>query len=550
MNNRWWGSPIIAIMILVGCTLFSVAPVAEPTTSPTAIPQAVGKATTIVPRDLPATPSTTNAYDIGKPTLQDVWVDPLNGKDSNSGATRAQALRTITAAWNRVPTGTLTTTGYRILLVAGDYPANAIPEWMASRHGTLQFPVILQAADAPQTARLHGYLNINDVRYLYLINLAVVTDRGYGGGGNVVHIAGSDHVLLRGARLDGFDGQTRQPQETLKVNQTQNLYIEDNDLAGASWFPLDLVAVQYGHILNNRIHNSGDHCAVLKGGTGYFRVEGNEIYDCGVNGFMAGQGTGFEFMTSPWLHYEAYDIKFVNNVVHRTAGAGMGVNGGYNILLAHNTLYQVGKQSHTLEVALGIRGCDGNTARCNANRAAGGWGMAQVGGEEPIPNRNVYIYNNIVYNPAGYASQWQHFAIRGPGKPSAGSNIPSPAQTDVNLQIRGNFIWNGPANHPLGVGESGEGCSSSNPTCNADQLRAQNTINTIEPKLADPARSNFAPAKGSNVFAITTYTIPDFVWSDAPRQPSVPAGNPSNRVSVDRAGNPRTSSGPPGAYTQ
>ena len=26
----------------------------------------------------------------------------------------------------------------------------------------------------------------------------------------------------------------------------------------------------------------------------------------------------FEYMTSPWLHYEAYDIKFVNNVIHDT----------------------------------------------------------------------------------------------------------------------------------------------------------------------------------------------------------------------------------------
>ncbi|MCX7840547.1 MAG: hypothetical protein N2559_14005 [Anaerolineae bacterium] len=158
--------------------------------------------------------------------------------------------------------------------------------------------------------------------------------------------------------------------------------------------------------------------------------------------------------------------------------------------------------------------------------------------------------NNIVYNPAGYASQWQHLAIRGPGKPSAGSNIPAPAPTDVNLQIRGNLIWNGPPNHPLGVGESGEDCPPSNPTCNATQLRAQNVINTFEPKLADPARYNFAPAKGSNIFTVATHTIPDFVWSDAPGRPSVPAGNLSNRVPVDCAGNPRTLSGPPGAYTQ
>ncbi len=477
-------------------------------------------------------------------------MDPKNGKDSNSGVTRTQALRTITAAWNRVPAGSLTTTGYRILLIAGDYAATDIPEWMASRHGTLEFPIILQSADGPRTARLHGYLNINDMRYLYLINLDIITDRGYGGGSNVIHIASSDHILIRGSKLDGFDGEERQPQETLKVNQTRNLYIEDNDITGAFWFPLDLVAVENGHLLNNRIHDSGDHCVVLKGGTAYFRVDGNEIYDCGANGFMAGQGTGFEFMVSPWLHYEAYDLKFINNVVHDTTGAGMGVNGGYNILMAYNTLYRVGKQSHLIEVALGIRGCDGDTARCNANRAAGGWGMTKVGGEEPIPNRNVFIYNNIIYNPSGYQSQWQHLAVRGPGTPSSGSNIPSPAQTDTNLQIRGNLIWNGPPNHALGVEEPDEGCQPSNPTCNASQLRTQNAINTIEPILTDPGHYNLRLAKGSNVFNATTYSIPDFSWSDAPARPPIPAGNLSNRVPVDRDGHSRTSPGPPGAYMQ
>ncbi|MCX7841309.1 MAG: hypothetical protein N2559_17880, partial [Anaerolineae bacterium] len=274
MNNRRWVSPLIVILILVGCTFFSIPSVVEPTPSPLAISQDVGKTPTAVSQDIPkptiiatqdtGKSSTLNAYDIGKPTLQDVWVDPVNGKDSNSGSARNQALRTMTAAWNRIPQGALTTTGYRIMLVAGDYSANTIPEWIAARHGTLQFPIILQAADGARTARLHGYLNINDVRHLYLINLDIVTDRGYGSGSNVVHIASSDHILIRGCKLDGFDGKDRQPQETLKVNQTQHLYIEDNDIAGAAWFPLDLVAVQYGHILNNRIHNSGDHCAVLK----------------------------------------------------------------------------------------------------------------------------------------------------------------------------------------------------------------------------------------------------------------------------------------------
>ena len=44
----------------------------------------------------------------------------------------------------------------------------------------------------------------------------------------------------------------------------------------------------------------------------------------------------------------------------------------------------------------------------------GGWGTTAVdngSNSVQIPDRNVFIYNNIVYNPAGFQSQWQHFAI-------------------------------------------------------------------------------------------------------------------------------------------
>jgi hypothetical protein len=77
----------------------------------------------------------------------------------------------------------------------------------------------------------------------------------------------------------------------------------------------------------------------------YLRVEPNLIYDCGTGGFTAGQGTGFQFMTPPWIQYEVYDVKIVNNLIRDTEGAGLGVNGGYNILIAYNTLVRVGSRS-------------------------------------------------------------------------------------------------------------------------------------------------------------------------------------------------------------
>jgi hypothetical protein len=481
-------------------------------------------------------------YVIGDPVLTDLWVDPVNGGDARTGASRDQALRTVTEAWNRIPQGTpLTESGYRLLLVAGDYSDSDFPLYWESRYGSAECPIIIQAADAPGSAHLHGFVNVFDTRYLYLLDLTFATE------GDVLHCEQCDHLLIRGAVMDG--GSAHQAHETIKINQSQYIYIENSEVFNAYENAIDFVAVQYGHITGNRLHDADDWGIYLKGGSAYFRIEGNEIYNCGTGGFTAGQGSGFEFLVSPWLHYEAYDIKFVNNVIHDTQGAGMGVNGGYNILLAYNTLYRVGASSHVIEVVFGARSCDGDTERCATNLAAGGWGTTAVGADgEPIPNRNVFIYNNIVYNPPDYQSQWQHLAIYGPRAPSPGSNIPSPAVTDANLQIRGNLIWNGGPAMPLGIEDPSMGCQESNPTCNAAQLRADNVINTVQPQLVNPAGGDFHAVAGGNVYTVTTYPIPDFGWDDVPATPVVPAGNLDNHILLDREGRPRPWPGIPGAY--
>lgn len=490
-------------------------------------------------RSNPTVRASLENYDVGAPVLADLWVNPVSGNNANSGATRAQALRTISEAWSRIPQGaTLSTTGYRILLVAGDYGEENFPLYWEQRYGTFTFPIIIQSADAPRSARLHGFVNVYDTRYFYFLDLTLSNP------GDVFHCELCNHILIRNSALSGGN---RQAHETIKMNQSQYIYIEDSDVAESYENPIDFVAVQYGAITNNKIHAGDDWCMYLKGGSAYFRIEGNEIYDCGTGGFTMGQGTGFEYMTTPWLHYETFDLKFVNNIIHDTDGACFGANGAYNGLFAYNTCYRVGSRSHAIEIVFGARGCDGDTARCNANHNAGGWGSA-TSTDEPIPNRNVFIYNNMVYNPAGFQSQWSHFAIYGPRTPSAGSNIPSPARTDTNLQMRGNLIWNGPSDHSLGIEDGSQGCRPSNSTCNETQLRADNSINAVEPQLLDPAHGNFRPVSGGNVFGVTTYALPDFTWTDAPAAPGVPAGTLSNAVATDRDGAARTSSGPPGAY--
>ena len=470
-------------------------------------------------------------YDIGTPTLNDVWVDPVAGNDSNSGDSRSQALRSVSAAWNRIPQARTLTSGVRIMLMRGEYPVDSLPNYWESRYGSAQAPIILQGADGAGTAIFRGGVNLFDLRYVYMIDFDIVPTRG----GDAWHCEQCDHMLVRNSRLSGFNGSQRAAQETIKANQSSYIFFEDNDIGGAYDNAADFVAVQHGHFLGNYIHDADDWCQYLKGGSAYFLVEGNRYANCGTGGFTAGQGSGFEFLTSPWLHYEAYDIKFLNNVIHDTEGAGIGVNGGYNILMAHNTMYRVGSRSHAIEVVFGLRGCDGNTTQCTANRNAGGWGPSSRE-EEPIPNRNVFIYNNILYNPPGFRSASEQFAIYRARTPSVGMNIPSPAYTDTNLQIRGNIIWNGAPDLPLGIGASERGCADSNPTCNQAQLVADNSINVIEPQLRDAANGDFRPLAGGNVFGVSAINIPSFEGGDQPTTPAVPNGNLVNLVGFDRGG--------------
>jgi hypothetical protein len=69
------------------------------------------------------------------------------------------------------------------------------------------------------------------------------------------------------------------------------------------------------------------------------------------------------------------------------AGAGLTVGGGYDILMAHNTLYRVGQRSHLVEVLWGTRQCDNDDqkrANCASYPALGGWGPSTVGAQPPL----------------------------------------------------------------------------------------------------------------------------------------------------------------------
>jgi hypothetical protein len=483
----------------------------------------------------PGVVPTGTRYDIASGPLTDIWVDPVSGDDGRDGSSRVQAVRTITAAWQRIPLGTATN-GYRIALTAGTYPADAMPNYWDERSGTRTAPIVIESVDGIGAA-VTSNMNVFGVDYLYVIGLRITSPY------DLFHCEQCDHLLLRHLTIEGVGAIDRGegPQEGVKINQSTNVYIEDSDISGATDNALDMVAVQYGHILGNRIHRAIDWCVYTKGGSAYFAIEGNEIYDCGTGGYTAGQGTGFQFMTEPWIAYEAYAIRFVNNVIHHIEGAAFGAAGAYDTLFAYNTAFDVGARSQLVDVVLGRRGCDGApddigaVARCRSLLDNQGWGTT---GEELeiIPARSVWIFDNVFLNPAGHQSGSQHFQIHQcQTVDTAATGVPSPTCVDDDLRIEGNVIWNGGTDMPLGA----DGAL-------ADRVLAANTLNRIEPRLVDPDRGDYRPAADSPLRDTQAIAIPTFTWN--PAGPPVPVGAPSTTVTVNRAGEPRSPLGWPGAY--
>lgn len=536
-----------------GTTTPTPAPAPTPTPAPPVTVAPVAPVSAPAPEapapTVPSTPVSTGAqgitsavgrYDIGTPTLQDVWIDPVGGNDANTGASRERALRTVNEAWRRIPANRPLTTGYRFLLTRGTYPTDTLPNFWDDRVGTAQFPIILQSIDGRGAAVLTGSINSAGLAYFYLIDLTIAPIPAR----DTLHFERGDHILLRGVTLNGGN---RQAHETLKVNQTKYMYIEDSDISGAGDNAIDFVAVQYGHVLNTKIHNAGDWCIYTKGGSAQIRLEGNEIYNCGVGGYVAGQGTGVQYLVPPWIHYEAYDIKFVNNVIHDTGTAGMGVNGGYNILLAHNTLYRVGiglggnRADHLFEANFGLRGCDPGDDRvnCPAMKALGAWG-SNTPEEAPIPNKNIFVYNNLFVNPSGTSAPYP-IQVAAPRAPFAGSGLTGRIVADENLQFKGNVIVN--AANDLGLSDDG-GCAVSHPTCNPAQLQRDNRINSVQVRFVNAAQGDFRLADTTGLEAMS---IPAFAGGDRHAN-NTPVGELVNGVSVDRSGATRTGGNAVGAY--
>ncbi|KAI7843290.1 hypothetical protein COHA_003122 [Chlorella ohadii] len=507
----------------------SPSPSPKPSPSPSPAPQPTGEFW--LPDGQP--------YAMNLPaSMRHIWVDPRAGSNANSGATRGQALRTLAAAYLAIPPGRALTQGVHIHITSGTLASQDMPNYWEDLRGTRATPIVIEAADGKGTVAMEN-MNLKDVRTrIDLLSLVCCL------------ACSRTHVLLRGVTAQATAcpryNESCSTHETIKFNQCKGVWLEGVDASGADDNAFDCVACQYGHILNSRFTNS-EWGVYLKGGSAYFLVSGNTIANHGSTGFAAGQGTGFEYTVAPWIQYEAYAVKFVNNIVRDIDGAGFGAWGCYDCLYAYNTLVRVGRRSHVIEVKFGQRSCDNaeDVPICAARYRAGGWGpTTHVTDEEhsvKIPNKNVYIVNNIVYNN-NMQSQSQHLTVDSPLPSLNAPHLPATVHSDTNLVFKGNVIWNGPPSMDLGTG--GEACSSSNPTCNTAQLLRENAFNTIRPDLN---LTSFQPL--SRTGALATYAglwhpIPAFgAWDAAvPPGPAVPAGMLANAVGKDKAGAARTAS--------
>lgn len=499
------------------------------------------------------------AYDMGAVSdWVDLYVAPGgDDDDANPGTGAARPLATLLAARARM--AGLGAESYRVNMAAGTYPFDDLSSnAFVGARGTREHPILIQPASPGSAVVIQGGLNLIDCGCLYLLDLRLEAGgAARAWGNNVLHVDGCDQVLLRGLTVTGL--VPSEFQEVIKANQCTGVYIENCDVGGAYQVGIDLFSVQYAQVLHSRIHDTAEWGMYAKGGSAYLRVDGNDFEDCGM-GFQAGEGSNLEVMREPWVHYETYDVKFVNNTLRNIPGTGLSVAGSYNVLLAHNTLYRVGTFDDgsgtgyaLLQLVHGARSCVdtdengvGNAHQiCEQMLDDGAWGTSVVGadaGGEWIPSRNVRVLNNVFLNPVGTRTLYSHLVVHDPiAPPGSARNIPSPSRADQAVTICANLIWNGPADMPLGL----EGVET---LLSASQILSENRVNLEAPQLANPEVGDLRPSPGGNVDTAEAVVAPDFSWSDAPTTPSVPAGRLSNAVPLNHDGVSRGASARPGAY--
>lgn len=403
-----------------------------------------------------------------------IYVDAAHGSDAGPG-TQSRPLRTVTAAWRRIPQSRTLTRPYTIVLLPGRWSAAQTPNYWQLKWGTAHAVVTLRAA-RPGTAVLPA-VNMFAVHWLVIdgVRFQDVFD--------LFHCEQCTHVLIKHSEFDG----SQQLLDTVKFNQSSWIYLRHDTITGASQNPLQFVAVRHGAVTDDVLSHGGDWCAYFKGGSAELLIARNRVHDCGTGGLLAGQGTGLQFMVAPYFRYEAYRIVIARNWVWRTQGAGIGVNGGDQVALVDNRLWDTGSTSHTVEIDYGLRSCDGHPgdpgrSLCAQYLAKGAWGTTRVDNGSNavrIPNLDVTVAGNVIANHRVQGDELLDIAPPFNGPAQAGSGLGA-VRTDGGLRVYDNLFALGRA---LPNGTAG---------CRATDCRRLRRVN----KVGGPSNPFVDPAAG------------------------------------------------------
>jgi len=344
-----------------------------------------------------------------------------NGDDLNPG-TIEQPWETITHAWRQVSAGDT------INVRAGVYPEGRI--WVEFLDGAPGAYITFKSYDGDLAATLEGGLCFWQCHYIKWQGFDME-----GGTGGIMHIAGdpvqdpaqrSQYIYVERCYIHHPDGQT----DLVKTNQSDYLYIQDNELAynGGVDQVIDMVWVTYSIGRRNYIHDWGDHGLFTKGGCMYCTYEDNVMVDAlPVN--KSDEATRFGGCTSPdiWHNpntiYESEYTVIRNNLIN---DAPEGANGTY-------TCYYAYFYNNTC--------CDCGNSRFQIVRQ-------HFGEQDHPPSRHVFYFNNVFLDTEGdmptvykdtSSGRYEDWNTGNNNYHNAGNPIPSGGIVDPNQEAGATF---------------------------------------------------------------------------------------------------------------
>lgn len=440
--------------------------------------------------------------------LPTIWLDPRNGSDTANGSEPSRAVGSFARAWQLAMQVREDGKAQAVNILPGIVPT---PHWL---EGNALARSVWRAVE-PGSVVLSGGLDLARASGLTFENVII-----WAGGDhpnhndNVLHLADSRDVRLYKCTLHGYRPGAK---EIIKANQVDGLTIEECQLSESVQTGIDLMVCRNVQVLNNNIFNCDTWGIYAKGGSSLVSIINNQIQNCGF-GISAGEGSGLGFLGKfpAFMKYECYGFTARGNQLTNIPGHGLGVQGAFNSLFADNQLENVayGEAGYGLFYAgFGNRVWFGEpdlAAQVQANLRNGAWGSPNPNEHIPIPARHSWFYNNRARNQQ--PTKYGHFVIHGTPERAGYFTLNEKTKrlrVDADLRIKGNVIWDGGAEHPLGMESQAwtpagyHGAQPNNKSANETLIRKQNTFDL------DPLSATKLPR---------AWRVPEFAWDDAPAE--------------------------------